>query len=106
MQPQPTSKKPLVFIIVLVLIAGGVFLYMNGSPSDDAISSLGQAASPESIEAQNSGAYVLSLLKQVNSLEIDTSIFESVVYKTLVDYTVEIPPQDVGRANPFAPIGQ
>ena len=49
---------------------------------------------------------VLSLLNQINSLKIDTSIFNSLVYRSLVDYSITIPEQNVGRPNPFAPIGQ
>ncbi len=49
------------------------------------------------------GADVLGLLNQIQSLKIDSSIFRSAVYKSLQDFSVEVPPEGVGRDNPFAP---
>lgn len=108
MQPQQqnSSKKTLLIVIVIVIISLSVFFYYKGSPTDSNISSVQSSGSPESVDAQIVGTRVLSLLNQISELKIDSSIFSSAVYKTLIDYTVEIPTQDVGRLNPFAPIGR
>ncbi len=50
------------------------------------------------------GSQVLNLLGQIQSLRIDPTIFDSAVYKSLQDFSVNIPPEGVGRDNPFAPI--
>lgn len=106
MQPQKSSsKKTFILIILLLIVGAGVYFYFQGNPSDSA-SSLTQTASPESADASAVGSRVLSLLNQINSLKIDTSIFNSLVYRSLVDYSITIPEQNVGRPNPFAPIGQ
>ena len=50
------------------------------------------------------GTQVLSLLNQIQSLHIDTALFQSAAFRSLQDYSVAIPPQTVGRPNPFAPL--
>lgn len=91
-------------MILIIVVALGLYFYFKGDPDDTSISSLEAEVSVESTEALEKSARILSLLNQINSLKIDASIFESAVYKTLVDYTITIPEQDVGRPNPFAPI--
>ena len=104
MQSQQSSKKTFIAVIIIAMIALGAYFYFKGEPSDDLSSSLETQDSPVSADAQAVGTRVLSLLNQINSLKIDASIFDSAVYKTLVDYTITIPEQNVGRPNPFAPI--
>lgn len=92
------TKKNII-IIVVILLAVGVFFYWNGSkPSADA--SLLQTSPTDA----NIGANVLSLLNQIQSLRIDTSLFKNPAFQSFQDYTVSIPPVNVGRQNPFAPI--
>ncbi len=86
-------------IVVLVIVAAGIaYFYYEGFPSPDS-SSL-QASSDEA----SVGTQVLDLLNQIRSLKIDTSLFSDPAYLTLRDYTVQIPPENVGRTNPFAPL--
>lgn len=104
MQQQQSSKKTFLVVILIIILALGAYFYFKGDPSDSSTSSLEAENSPVSADAQAVGVRVLSLLNQINSLKIDASIFDSAVYKTLVDYTITIPEQNVGRPNPFAPI--
>ena len=105
MQTQSSSKKGFFIVIILIVLGAGAYFYFQGTPSDSA-SSLSSSATAESTDASAVGTRVLSLLNQINSLKIDTSIFNSLVYRSLVDYSITIPEQNVGRPNPFAPIGQ
>lgn len=82
----------------MILIIGG-FFYWNGNSLPAGPSSLQVAGADANI-----GANVLKLLNQIKSLKIDTTIFENKAYQTLQDNTVQIPPVNVGRQNPFAPI--
>lgn len=94
-------KKTTVIIILIVIMGAFVYFYISGSKlSDD--SALLQGSSPDI--SDNVGAEVLALLNQIQSLKIDPTIFSEPVYKTLIDYSVPIPPQPVGRTNPFAPV--
>ena len=93
------SKTGIIVIIVVIILVIAYFYYEGGSGSSTASTSLlQQQASDQSI-----GAAELSLLDQIQSLKIDTSLFQDPAYKTLVDYSVPIPQDGVGRPNPFAP---
>ena len=101
---QTSSKKPLIIIISIVILAGLAYFYFSGSPSDTSISSV-NSSTGETSEASIVGAKVLSLLNEIGSLRIDSSVFDSQVFKSLVDHTVIVPEQNVGRPNPFIPVG-
>ncbi|MEK7464069.1 MAG: hypothetical protein AAB610_03050 [Patescibacteria group bacterium] len=104
MQKQQSSKKTFFIVAIIIILALGAYFYFKGTPDSSSTSSLEAQDSPTSIDAQAVGTRVLSLLNQINSLKIDASIFDSAVYNSLVDYTITIPEQNVGRSNPFAPI--
>ena len=98
-----TSKGKLIAIIIIVIVSLGLFFYFKGKPDVESLSSLEFLNSPESGEAKAASDRVVKLLNEINSLKIDDSIFESAVYKSLIDYTVAIPEQNIGKSNPFAP---
>jgi len=99
MNSNQSSKKPILIIVAIVIIAAlGLFYYMGGDTVEEG-SLLG-----ESPENEQVGMRVLSLLNQIESLRIDTSLFTGATYQTLVDFSVTIPPKNVGRPNPFAPL--
>ena len=93
-------KKSTIAIIVIIVAAAGAYFYFEGGSSPVDYSSL----QPQQGGAGDLGAQVLSLLNQIRSLRIDTSLFSDPGYQTLRDYSVPIPVQGVGRANPFAPL--
>lgn len=103
MQQKTPSVGTFIALALILIVAISLYFYYKGTPTDSLISSLETGTSPESVEAQAQGARILLLLNQIKALKIDDSIFKSAVYKSLVDYTVTIPEQNVGRANPFAP---
>lgn len=95
-----SSKKPLIIVIAIVVIAAlGYFYYSGSTPSTS-----GTLISSANANDQAVGAQVLGILNQVKTLRIDTALFSDPGYQTLRDHTVPIPPQNVGRTNPFAPI--
>jgi hypothetical protein len=95
-----TNKNTIIIIIGLIVVALGYFFMKGGSTVDDSALLQGDV----SVMSDNSGAQVLALLNQINAIEIDPSIFNSAVYRTLRDFSVPIPPQNVGRPNPFEPV--
>jgi hypothetical protein len=99
MQKKSSAKSMIIFGVILVLGAGFYF-YMSGSeaPVDDA--TLG-VENTETSDATVAGARVLTILNQVNSLKIDKSLFTSPAYTTLIDHTVPIYDQSIGKTNPF-----
>jgi len=84
-------------LLIIAVVALGYFYSSSSNTQQTSISST------DSSDAEV-GAQVLALLNQIQSLNIDSSIFKDPGFNTLVDYSVEIPPVDVGRPNPFAPL--
>ncbi|MEI8327937.1 MAG: hypothetical protein WCG02_02260 [Candidatus Taylorbacteria bacterium] len=101
MNTPKTSKKTIIIIAAIIIVAIiGYFYYMGGQT----VSSSTLEISKDTTDAQVAGQRVLGLLNQIRQLRIDTKLFEDPMYRTLMDYTVDVPPQEVGRLNPFAPI--
>jgi hypothetical protein len=94
-------KKSTIIIIAVVVIAGLVYFYFMGGSGSTDDAALQTEQNPE---VEIAAGRVLSLLNQIRSLQIDTDLFNNAAYRTLRDYSVAIPPQNVGRLNPFAPI--
>ncbi len=101
MNTPKTSKKTIIIIAAIIIISiVGYFYYMGGQTT----SSSTLEVSKDTTDAQIAGQRVLGLLNQIRSLKIDTSLFKDPLYLTLIDYAVDVPPQEIGRPNPFAPI--
>lgn len=96
-----SNTKTIIIIIVLVAAAVAAYLGFSGDNSP----SLAIVPMPGTEASITGGDDIAALLVQLNSLKIDNSLFETLEYKVLVDYTVEIPAVPVGRVNPFAPVG-
>jgi flagellar basal body-associated protein FliL len=102
-QPSSNKKTLIIGIIIVVVLAGGWYFFSKGSSSP----STSQLISSTSNDANATvGASVLNVLNSVSSIKIDASFFNTPAYQSLVDYSITVPPQAVGRPNPFAPVGQ
>ena len=104
MQPNKTSKKTIIIIIIVILVAVLAYLYMKGSPENTVSSIEGQDINGMGIDnptSVNVGLNVLALLNQINSIKIDAQFFKSNAFTSLIDHTVIVREQDVGKPNPF-----
>ena len=99
MNTQKSSKMPYVILAIVVFIAVIFYFYWTGNNTSESLT-LQEISSAN----QATGVRVLNLLNEISSLNIDSSFFNSPVYQTLRDYSVEIPPLPVGRPNPFATV--
>lgn len=106
------SKKIKTFVIVVVIIAIiiGAFSYLSNSKPQPATTLLNSSVSPAAGMLNNqvnvsSDSEFSSLLSTVNTIVIDTSIFESAAYKSLRDSPITLGSDIKGRPNPFAPVG-
>ena len=88
-------------VIGAIVIVGFIFIfwYMGGDKTDT-----GSLLESQTAETDAVGSRVLALLNQIQSLKIDNTLFTGAAYQTLVDFSVTIPEQNVGRPNPFAPL--
>lgn len=109
-----TLKK---IAIVVVVLAVGYFVYTTFLSGDSSSSNLPTGVSPTggslSSSATSGGGTTPSvgadefstMLSRINSISIDTSIFQDPGYRALRDYPVMLGTDIIGRINPFAPIG-
>jgi hypothetical protein len=99
-QPHQKSSK-LTYIILFVVVAAAMlyYFYFAGTTSPESLT-----LQEVSLQNQAAGIRVLNLLNEINSLRIDNVFFNEQAYKTLRDYTVDIPALPVGRPNPFSPV--
>ncbi len=92
-----SSNKNWLWVLIIIVVAGlGYYYFYNNSTPAPTLTTTGMDSSV--------GAQVLGLLNQIQSLHIDSSIFNDPGYKTLRDFSVAIPSVNVGRPNPFAPL--
>lgn len=87
-----------VLIALSVLVGGAIVSEGSKASAADAL----DVSTPAGAEV---GSDVIALIQQIKTLRIDQSIFSDPAFLSLTDYTTPIPPQPVGRPNPFAPLG-
>lgn len=97
MNTPKTSKTPYIVIAIIVVVTTVIYFYWNGTKTPASLTLEGVSGADQAV-----GAKVLNLLNEIKSLKIDNSFFNDVSYKTLRDYSVQIPTLPVGRANPFS----
>ncbi len=77
-----------------------MYVYLEHEPvSDDLLTGVSMSGINTGV-----GGDQLSILRTLQNLVIDTSLFEKKVWKTFYDSGHEIKDQPVSRPNPFAPI--
>lgn len=97
-------KKHKTILIIVVVVAIGLILYNSLGGTE--IASVDETLSSESVSSGAESDEILALLATLRAIEFDTSVFESPVFLGLVDFSVPLVPEPVGRPNPFAPIGR
>ena len=91
-------RKNLSWVIVIAVCAVAWILYQNyfSGPSGSVLTSSNDSAA--------AGSDLLSVLGNLKSVNLDPSVFSDPVFLSLVDFGINIPPEPVGRHNPFAPL--
>lgn len=81
----------------IVLLLGGYiyFMYFSGGSSTPALTS-----DTTSAISQN----LLVTLQNLHTIKLDNTIFTDPIFVSLTDFGVTIPPESVGRRNPFLPL--
>lgn len=93
-------KNNLISILIIAACAAALIVYENyfaPTPSD--------VLAPVAATSTEAGANLLSSIEQLKAVNFDSSLFSDPVFASLIDFGVVIPPEPVGRANPFAPLG-
>ena len=91
------DNKLLTFGGVVIILAALVYFMFFSDPSQEATVVTEDATSSVSRE-------LVLTLSNLNIIRLDDSIFTDPVFLSLSDFGVQIPLQNVGRRNPFAPL--
>jgi len=103
----PKLKKIIITVVVLGILFFAYNLFFGGQKEDKNVlisGSNGLGVTRNVAETQALGKQITQALVQIDSLNLDRSIFENSVFKTLMDRSESISPEPVGRKNPFAPL--
>ena len=92
------KNMALVLGILGILVALVVYLNFFAGNSSSALLASSDATSPVSQD-------LLVTLASLHTIKLDTSIFTSPEFESLTSFGVTIPPEAVGRRNPFLPAG-
>ena len=93
-------KNNIITIILIVVIGMVAFWYLT--KTDTSTSYLAtDVKTTDSVDAK----YIYNILQQMAQVNLDDSIFEDLTFQNLKDNTVSFSPQEAGRDNPFAPVG-
>ncbi len=96
-----TLKKNKISILVIVVLFVGFFGYKMLFPSKGPLVSTDTSTAPEVL-----GQDLVNELNRLRSLsQINSAIFVDPVFVNLRDIQVPVQPQQIGRQNPFLPIG-
>ncbi|TSC63316.1 MAG: hypothetical protein Athens041674_198 [Parcubacteria group bacterium Athens0416_74] len=93
----------LIFIILIVVIAGGVWygLSISGAPEPLLVTTTPEGTS---VSAQSTDQEIIGTLLALRAVTLSGSIFSDPSFVTLQDFGTTIVPEPVGRENPFAPL--
>lgn len=92
------NKIPVGGVLGTGLLIWAYFMFFSGGSSGPLLSSSATTVSPVTQE-------LLVTLSNLRTIRLDETIFSDPVFESLSDFGVVIPPEAIGRRNPFAPIG-
>lgn len=92
---------------LLIALAGAIVLWVGYTfffANNDALLTAENAAVAS--QASRDTQEFLRHLQQLRNLELGAEFFSDPRFQSLVDYRQPVTEEPVGRANPFAPVGQ
>ncbi|MEW5908149.1 MAG: hypothetical protein AB1643_03185 [Patescibacteria group bacterium] len=108
--------KILIIILIIILIGAGIYYFTSDNKDESAVTSnvavitengnTGPLSETETTKMNipEEGKNILNLLNQIKGVILDTDFFQSSAFKNLIDFSVELTSQPLGRDNPFAPL--
>lgn len=87
--------KNKILLLGVVLIGAAAWAY---------VTYFGSSAASTTVATEPLSNELLIALTNLNAITLDNSVFSDPVFASLTDMGVVIPPQNVGRRNPFAPV--
>ncbi len=97
-------------LIILGALVGAFFLYRyffvpsDGGAETPGLEAVGGLSGLSGAEAAADDEFI-RLLERLQGVELNSDLFASPAWNSLVNFRVELVPEDKGRRNPFAPTG-
>jgi hypothetical protein len=109
MEALKQNKRLLTAFGITLLITAGYYGYRymsdNGEPGFVTTALDGSFSSdPADATALSDAQEIMTALRTLNGIKIDTEFFDEPAFTNLKDYSVTIPPITPGRRNPFTPL--
>ena len=96
---QTLLRSKWVLVLLALLIAGGVWYALSPAQEGGDLTSTPSAGSGASVDQG-----IVSTLLTLRAVKLEGTIFSDPAFNRLKDFSTEIVPEPVGRANPFAPL--
>ena len=105
--PKKTTNHAYTLLAVGLLIVGGLVTYdiVSGNTVGAADASVVKDSTTNTNTSSPLNTEQTALLTRIESLKLDGQILNDPAFKSLQDRQVTLTPQDVGKTNPFAPLG-
>lgn len=94
-----SKNKAIIEIVGVFIIIMFMYNFFFGGSSQGGVSIA--SSSPLAI-----GADLVKMSEDLSRATLSQQVFSSAGYLNLIDFTVPLPQQSVGRSNPFDPIGR
>jgi hypothetical protein len=95
------ENKKIVIIVLVVIFAFVIFSFFF--KKDTGPTSLQTDGS--FVSSQVPGRDLIIILRRLEGITLDGSIFQSAAFKSLTDFSLPLVKEPIGRDNPFAPVG-
>ena len=101
------NKIIIVVVVIFIIAALGFSLFYFTSGSDTAADSTIVVSGPNATDtpAVVASRDFLVVLGKFESITFNTSVLEDRVFASLIDQSVALQQEPMGRPNPFAPLG-
>lgn len=86
-------------LVILAAIGGAGYMYATRDRALDSDLLVGIPTENAAVEGN-----LLTALNQLQTIRLDTEVFDDPVFESLVDISTRLADQPAGRPNPFAPI--
>ena len=109
------NKKITIFLLIIFVFAVGVVIYsIKSSDSENTTGSLvpvgvtdtdlsGERTRLADRVLSGQGEEILRLLSMLKGIDIDVNFFNDPLFRSLEDFSIQLPIADIGVPNPFAP---
>lgn len=94
-------KKIIIFGAIALVLYVGYSIFFKADPESTSLLNTRTNTNSGNVL----GSEIIKAINEIDSLELDRSVFDDPIFQTLVDRSQELQQQSTGRSNPFAPIG-